>query len=168
MLDLSRINSGKLTIKRTKTDLSVLAKETVEQMSGQIKNAGCQVSVSLEPELVGYWDSYRIEQVIANLINNACRYAAQKPMTISTFRQGSNAVLVVEDQGKGIAKSDQTRIFQRFEKAENTNNGQGLGLGLFIIHQIVEAHGGSTQVESDLGQGARFRVELPLALPEKS
>jgi signal transduction histidine kinase len=71
--------------------------------------------------------------------------------------------LTVQDQGIGIAKEDQSRIFERFERAVSPNEASGLGLGLYIVKEILEAHGGSIRVESELGKGATFIVRLPLA-----
>ncbi len=110
----------------------------------------------------GNWDSFKIEQVVINLLTNATRYGRGKPVYLSFKREGQMAHIIIRDQGMGIAKENQARIFQRFERAISANEISGLGLGLYIADQIVTMHGGKIRVESEVGQGATFIVELPL------
>jgi PAS domain S-box-containing protein len=164
MLDLSRINLGKLTLHPSETNLSALTSDLVERMSGQLQSAGCPVFVDIDQGVHGQLDSYRIEQVLSNLVSNACRYARGKPVSIRLKREaGEMARLEVEDQGAGIKKEDQERIFQRFERAASMDEGSGLGLGLFVARQIVEAHEGRVELESEPGKGAKFVVRIPLS-----
>jgi len=101
--------------------------------------------------------------VLANLLSNATRYARGKPIQVQFFRASSeSAHLIVHDQGTGIRSEDQVRIFQRFERATSLDEGSGLGLGLFIVKEILDAHGGSITLESEPGKGAKFIVEIPL------
>jgi signal transduction histidine kinase len=165
MLDISRINTGKLTIRKSPVDLRELAQEIADRTLPQIASAGCTLTVDLEPEVVGHWDRYRIEQVIGNLMTNALRYASGKPIWLSVSREGANARLVVRDGGAGISPENQERIFQRFERAVSSGNISGLGLGLYICREILESHQGSIRVESEPGKGAAFIVELPLGAP---
>lgn len=165
MLDVSRINTGKLKLEISPVDLGGLVDEIVDRISPQLAAAGCEISVHSCPGLVGNWDRYRIEQVIINLLTNAARYAAGKPISIAAQREGSNARLEVRDQGHGIAPENQERIFRRFERTANSRNIDGLGLGLYICKQIVESHGGKIRVESELGKGSNFVVNLPLPTP---
>src|SRR5207237_650146 len=104
----------------------------------------------------------RIEQVLTNLISNALKYGDGKPVTIEVRAEGRAAQIVVRDRGIGISPENLGRIFGRFERAVSARNYGGLGLGLYITRQIVEAHGGSIGVESEQGQGSAFFVELPL------
>jgi signal transduction histidine kinase/PAS domain-containing protein len=163
MLDLSRINLGKLVIEKSKTDLSHLVKDLVERMVGQLQAAGCAVSTEIEPGIVAEVDSYRIEQVLTNLLSNAIRYARGTPVRVRLSSEKEDRVcLEVQDHGIGIRKEDQERIFQRFERAASIDEGSGLGLGLFVVKQIVEGHRGTITLESELGKGSTFRVWLPL------
>lgn len=110
-----------------------------------------------------------MEQVIANLLTNALKYGDGKPVSVSVSvveaPGGQRARLSVRDQGPGIGAENLERIFQRFERAVSAASisGLGLGLGLFISREIVEAHRGSIRVESALGQGSNFIVELPVS-----
>jgi PAS domain S-box-containing protein len=163
MLDLSRINHGKLTIERSQTNLSELLSDIVERGTGQLQAAGCRVSTQIEHDVVGFVDSYRIEQVVSNLLSNAARYARGSLVSVSLVRiSPATAVITVTDTGIGIHKADQERIFQRFERVGTINEGSGLGLGLFIVKQIIEAHGGQVSLESEIGRGSKFTIQLPL------
>jgi signal transduction histidine kinase len=104
--------------------------------------------------------------VVTNLLTNAMRYGDHQPVTVRLHLQDGRVLLSVRDQGLGIAKESQARIFNRFERAISASDVSGLGLGLFISQQIVEAHGGRIWVESaGPGQGATFFVELPASPP---
>jgi signal transduction histidine kinase len=122
--------------------------------------------VTGQKDLFGMWDKARTEQVITNLLSNAIKYGNGRPILIDVHEEVGRAVLLVQDQGMGIPIEDQARIFHRFERAVSAKEYSGLGLGLFIARQIVEAHGGMITVESEIGQGAIFRVELPLLVEE--
>jgi PAS domain S-box-containing protein len=163
MLDIARIRSGKLTVEMSRFDLCELAHEVVDRMKPVMAQFGVDPELTCDTSLIGDWDRFRIEQVLANLLTNAMRYGAQKPVRIRAWRKGKTAVLSVQDRGVGIAPENQTRIFNRFERAVSSNEVSGLGLGLFITRQIVEAHSGKIWVESPgLEKGAIFYVELPL------
>jgi signal transduction histidine kinase len=109
----------------------------------------------------GYWDRLRISQVVTNLLSNAVKYGAGKPVEVEFGPREDRAWLVVRDQGIGIDPADQPQIFERFERAVSSRNYGGLGLGLYIVKRIVEAHGGTIRVDSTPGAGAAFYVELP-------
>jgi PAS domain S-box-containing protein len=161
MLDFTRIGSGKLSLNLERVELSALVVDVLERFSEQLDNAGCRVSTSLDRDVSGNWDRFRIEQVFTNLLTNAMRYGKGKPITVTTGRDGGFSVLVVRDLGIGIAEENHERIFQRFERAVSASEISGLGLGLYIVKEIVLAHNGSIEVKSELGQGAEFKVKLP-------
>jgi signal transduction histidine kinase len=161
MLDVSRINAGKLLLSKSEVDLAELAHEVAERIGPQVSGAGCRLTVDADAPCIGQWDRYRVEQVIINLLTNALRYGAGKPIHLGVRDTSESAVLVVRDEGVGIAPEDQKRIFERFERAPQARNIEGLGLGLYICHQIVLGHGGTIAVESTLGEGSSFTVVLP-------
>jgi signal transduction histidine kinase len=163
LLDMSRINSGKLVLEVEIFDLSQLVRDTLERTLPQLDEAEVQLDVQIESGVIGSWDRYRIEQVVSNLLGNAIRYSAGKPLQVRVTRAEGNAVLAVRDEGPGIAPENHERIFQRFERAALATHGGGLGLGLYICREIAEAHGGSIHVDSALGAGSCFVVQLPLA-----
>ena len=162
MLDVSRIRTGKLSIRPSRFDLSALVRGLLQNFAPQIDAAESSVSLDAAEPVVGNWDEFRIEQVISNLLTNALRYGAKSPITVKVYSDNGQARVEVRDQGIGIGEENQKRIFQQFERVTAKHAVAGLGLGLFISEQIVTAHGGTITVESRIGEGALFRVCLPL------
>ncbi|WP_437812199.1 AAA family ATPase [Sorangium sp. So ce1078] len=166
LLDVTRLNAGRLTLSRAPVDLAALASEIVERMRPLLAGARSPIQLDLDEPVVGHWDPSRLEQVLINLLSNAMKYGAGMPIFVGVRRQAHRALLVVRDQGIGIAEADQSRIFERFERAVSVRNFGGLGLGLYIARSILASHGGSIRVDSKPGAGATFVVELPLNPPE--
>ena len=162
MLDVSRIRTGKLSIRPSRFDLSVAVGNLLESFAAQVSAAQSSVNYRAGQPVIGQWDEFRIEQVVSNLLTNALRYGAKKPIDVSVYMQGDQAVIEVTDQGIGISEENQQRIFHQFERIAGSHVVTGLGLGLFISEQIVAAHNGQITVHSALGEGAMFRVCLPL------
>ncbi|WP_338923264.1 hybrid sensor histidine kinase/response regulator [Pseudomonas silesiensis] len=162
MLDVSRIRTGKLSIRPTRFDLSALVEDLLQNFAPQIEAAESSVTLQAGHPVVGHWDEFRIEQVISNLLTNALRYGAKSPITVKVYSESGQALVEVQDLGIGIGEENQKRIFQQFERVSAKHAVAGLGLGLFISEQIVTAHGGSITVQSRIGEGALFRVCLPL------
>ena len=162
MLDVSRIRTGKLSIRPSRFDLSVAVGNLLESFAAQVSAAQSSVNYRAGQPVIGQWDEFRIEQVVSNLLTNALRYGAKKPIDVSVYMQGDQAVIEVADQGIGISEENQQRIFHQFERIAGSHVVTGLGLGLFISEQIVAAHNGQITVHSALGEGAMFRVCLPL------
>ncbi|ARU86528.1 hybrid sensor histidine kinase/response regulator [Pseudomonas sp. M30-35] len=162
ILDVSRIRTGKLSIRRAQVDLGDLTEQVLDRYSAQLNESGCTLSSDIATGVVGNWDAFRIEQVIINLLTNAMRYGAKKPIIVRVFADNQFAYLQVQDHGVGISEQDQQRIFGQFERVNTNQSAQGLGLGLFITEQIVTAHQGQISVASRQGEGAMFAVTLPL------
>ena len=162
MVDVSRIKSGRLSIRPEAANLSQLLQRVVEGMAQQAQAAGCAIQLSIEDDVTGFWDEFRIEQVVINLLTNAFRYGCSKPVDVSLARGDEVAEICVRDHGIGIAPDAQQKIFQKFERLDSTNVREGLGMGLYIAKQLVGAHEGDIKVESVPGEGAAFRVVLPL------
>ncbi|WP_437522065.1 AAA family ATPase [Sorangium sp. So ce726] len=166
LLDVTRLNAGRLTLARAPLDLAALTREVVERMHQQLADARCRTQLELEGPVIGDWDASRMEQVLINLLSNALKYGAGGPIHVIVHADGERALLVVRDHGMGIAETDQARIFERFERAVSVRNFGGLGLGLYIVRWIVTSHGGTIRVESKPGAGATFIVELPFHAAE--
>ena len=162
MLDVSRIRTGKLSIRPTQVDLGKLVASVVENFAPQMEASGCTLLFQRPEPVIGLWDEFRIEQVLANLLTNAMRYGAGKPVQVNVSTTAAGACIEVRDHGIGISQKSLERIFCQFERAEGSESSAGLGLGLFIAEQIIKAHSGLIQVESEEGKGALFRVLLPL------
>lgn len=169
MTDVSRIRTGQLSMRPTNTDLVALATRLIDQFSRQIDIAQSRATVHASAPIIALVDEFRIEQALTNLLTNAIRHCAEKPIDIYIERirdQGDAraefASIVVRDYGKGIDPTDRERIFEQFERGSNEHKGSGLGLGLFIANQIVLAHGGKLSAEGSPGEGAAFRMVLPL------
>ncbi|MHB2247938.1 hybrid sensor histidine kinase/response regulator [Pseudomonas fitomaticsae] len=162
MLDVSRIRTGKLSIRPSHFDLAQLVGTLLQNFAQQIEAAETEVSFTATDPVEGQWDEFRIEQVVSNLLTNALRYGGKSPIQVRVYRAGNEARVEVQDQGIGISEENQKRIFQQFERVSAKTVVAGLGLGLFISEQIVAAHGGSIVVESKINEGALFRVCLPL------
>ncbi len=163
LLDVSRIATGHLTLTRESFELGDCAADVAERFREQVIQAGSTIEVHRERSTAGQWDRLRVEQVISNLIGNALKYAAGSSIDISVSGSADEAVLVVSDQGPGISQADQSRVFQRFERAASAMHYGGMGLGLYVTNQICQAHGGSIAIEAVVPHGARFVVRLPKA-----
>ena len=121
-----------------------------------------RVEVEGAEPLIGEWDRFLLDQVVTNLLGNAIKYGAGAPVHVTLTSTQDAARLSVRDRGIGIAPEDQARIFERFERAVSDRHYGGLGLGLWIARQVVEAHGGTIRFESTPGKRTTFIVELPL------
>jgi signal transduction histidine kinase len=161
LLDVSRLAKGTLDLRPEDCDLAQIATETAERLQVEAQRAGCKLTTHAGGPVPGHWDALRLEQVVTNLLSNAIKYGAGSPIELRVFCNQASASLSVEDHGIGIAEQDQARIFTRFERAVPLRNYGGLGLGLYIARQIVEAHGGTIDIHSSVGQGSRFTVSLP-------
>ncbi len=163
MLEITRLGNGILKINKEYIYLNQLIRDTLERMSDSIEASGSAVRLELTEDLNGYWDRKRIEQIFINLINNALKYGQGTAITIKTKRDNSWARIEVKDLGRGLPHEAHERIFNRFERNISASEVSGMGLGLFITRQLVEAHGGQIWVESaGVGHGSTFILEIPL------
>lgn len=162
MLDASRVSVGKLNLTRARMNLNDLIHLVLERHTPQLESTKNKVSFSASEVVIGHWDHFRLEQVMSNLLSNSMKYAAGSNIEITLNKRENNAELRIKDFGMGISKEMHHKIFNRFERAISSNNISGLGLGLYITHEILYRHGGTIRVESELNQGATFIIELPI------
>jgi signal transduction histidine kinase len=154
LLDSSQIGAGHLTLNLSELDLAALAREVVGRAGGAIE-------LDAPAAVVGRWDQARLEVLLTNLISNAVKYGDGKPVEVSVLASPTVAVLRVRDHGIGIGEEHQARVFRRFERAVSSKRYPGLGLGLWIVKEIVDAMHGRIELESRPGEGATFTVTLP-------
>jgi signal transduction histidine kinase len=162
LLDVSRIAAGRVELQLERGDLRAVAGEAAARLGDEATRNGCTIALHETGPVAAEFDPARIEHVLANLLTNAIKYGRGKPIEISVEQDQHAALLRVRDHGIGVPSEQQGRIFDRFTRAVSVREYGGLGLGLFISKQIVDAHGGSIRVESTPGEGATFVVELPL------
>jgi PAS domain S-box-containing protein len=163
LLDVSRIATGRLELSKQSVDLVQLAREAIDRYADEAKRVGSEMVLEGDASMQGSWDALRLEQVFANLLGNALKYAAGSSVTIRVSGRDGEARFEVADRGPGIGAEDVARIFGRFERAAPSRHYGGLGLGLYIARQVVEAHGGTIGVHETPGGGATFSVVLPRA-----
>lgn len=168
LLDVSHIARGDLRLDVEPVDLVKIVREVVRGFEAQARLAGTPwlVEVKESGPVVGRWDGLRIQQIVTNLVSNAVKYGASEPVRITVATDSATATLEVEDHGIGIPTEAHQRIFGRFERAVSARHFGGLGLGLYVARQLVEAMGGTIGVISQPAEGARFVVQLPLLVAE--
>jgi PAS domain S-box-containing protein len=161
LLDVTQVSAGKLALRREPLDLVDVVRDAMGRWREALARAGCPLELRVDRSVPGEWDRLRVEQVIDNLLENAVKFGAGKPVEIVVDASNGSAHLAVADHGIGISPDDQRRIFERFERAVPETHYGGFGLGLWIVRNIVEAHGGDIRVSSEPGKGSRFHVTLP-------
>jgi signal transduction histidine kinase len=165
MLDVARIVNGRIDLDMETLDLCELAHQVVARFLSQATSSGASLSAESCRPVVGRFDRLKLEQVIANLLSNAIKYGAGKPIVVRVRGEEPWAVLEVQDHGAGIPLEDQERIFGRFQRASAGHKRASLGLGLYIVRSLVDAHGGSVRLLSHPGQGSTFTVLIPWEQP---
>jgi two-component system OmpR family sensor kinase len=162
LLDVSRIAAGNLRIEVAEVNLSALIRGVVSRTAIAAQRARCRLDDELQEGVVGMWDPLALEQVAENLLTNATKFGAGKPIAVILCSDRQTAKLIVRDEGIGISEEDRARIFQRFEQAVTRREHGGFGIGLWLANQLVVAMGGTIIIESAPGEGTAFTVMLPL------
>ena len=161
LLDAQQV-AGEIVLARGTVDLADLVHDVASRLRRRAELVGSSLHVTM-PAIRGDWDRLRLEQILTNLLVNALKYGAGKPIDVSGQQDDTYALVEIRDHGIGIAADDSERIFEKFARAVPRAYG-GLGLGLYITRRLVEAHGGTISVESAVGEGSTFRVRLPLTV----
>lgn len=162
LVDVTRLRLGKLEIKRTKTNITTIVLNVLTKFKDNIRLSGNHVSFVHDGDMVGYWDQTRLEQLFSNLLSNALKYGEGKPIKMELRKEEDRILFSISDEGPGIPQQLQGKVFERFERAADSKKISGLGLGLYVSRQIVEAHKGEISLESQPGKGAKFIVSLPV------
>jgi signal transduction histidine kinase len=163
LLDVTQISAGRIALRPEPLDLGGVVRAAMERWRDDLLRAHCSLDLRLSDGVVGRWDRARVEQIIDHLLANAVKFGAGKPVEVAAEADGERAHLVVRDHGIGIAPDDQRRVFERFERAVPTRHYGGFGLGLWVVRNLVQAHGGEVLMWSRPGEGSRFEVVLPLS-----
>jgi len=163
LLQATQLERGELSLERSQVDLGELASEVLARFQSNLEVAGCEASIHCDARVVGWWDRVRLDQVLSNLVSNAAKFGAGRPIEIDVSEREGIARIVVRDHGIGIDPDRQAYIFERFGRGVSAEHYGGLGLGLYICRKIIEQHGGSLVVESRLDAGAAFTAELSCA-----
>jgi PAS domain S-box-containing protein len=160
LLDVSRLSSGRIDLQPEPMNLGLAVCEVISSFEAELAVARCKLVFAERGDSSGYWDRVRLEQICRNLLSNAIRFGAGRPIEVLVDADHDFATLEVRDHGVGIARDQQTRIFERFERGVEQRSG-GFGIGLWVVKNICVALGGTISVESEPGEGARFTVMLP-------
>jgi signal transduction histidine kinase len=163
MLDISRLQTGQLTILRAPLDIGALARRVADDVRPTLTQHSLACSLPDAPLMIE-GDELRLEQVLQNLLSNAVKYSPDGgPITVQVERQGERVCIAVADQGIGIPQANLPRLFERFYRADNVDPYQisGMGIGLYVVRAIVELHGGEVAVASPEAGGSIFTVHLP-------
>ncbi len=163
MLDIARINTGRLSFRKEPVRLDEVLTEVVDRMNYLFEKELTELTLAAAPEIVLSLDRVRMEQVITNVLTNALRYGQKKPVHVKLEKAHAFAVISVTDHGLGMSSDILDKIFNRYERGVNLHEFSGLGLGLYISRQIIEAHGGKIEASSEgPGLGSVIRISIPL------
>jgi signal transduction histidine kinase len=163
LMDISEAESGAMHLRREPVRLAAVVAHAVD-LYREVADAKGVVLTALTPDdVVVTADGTRLEQVSANLIDNAVKYTpAGGRVDVEVLKDGGRALLRVRDTGTGIPANELPRIWDRLFRGDTSRAERGLGLGLSLVKAVVEAHGGTVEVESEPGRGSVFTVSLPL------
>jgi signal transduction histidine kinase len=162
LLDASRLGDGHLVLLPERCNLVAVIRDVLASAAHEFQVSRCPIDLDVPDEpVIGWWDPMRLEQIVGNLLSNASRYGAGRPISIRITATADIAEVRVRDHGIGIAPADLARIFQRFERASNVGRSAGFGIGLWIVAELCRVMGGEITVESTVGEGATFTITLP-------
>lgn len=166
VLNFAKMEEGRREFVFEKTDITSLLEDLISSVQERVRHAGFAIQIEMKDSLPFIRaDKDALVQAVNNLIDNAIKYSGKiKKVEVKVFKEDQNVVIAVKDFGIGIKKEEKDKIFDRFYRGgdELTRNVKGSGLGLTLVKQIVKAHKGRVQVESESGKGSTFFIKLPL------
>jgi signal transduction histidine kinase/DNA-binding response OmpR family regulator len=168
LLDVSRITAGKLAMRMERCDIGTIVQEGVQALQASWPHRVIELELPKRMPIQIDADPDRIEQVVVNLVTNACKYSPpDQPVHVRVRREQTQVRISVQDHGPGLSPAQQTQLFERFARladvAQQDGSGVGLGLGLYICKTIIERHGGTMEIQSQVGRGSTFSFTVPLA-----
>jgi signal transduction histidine kinase len=162
LLDVSRITGGNLCLLPVPCDLAIVVKTVIETFADAARHAGSRIDTDLPPSLPGTWDQLALEQIIGNLVSNAIKYGASRPVMVRLTGSDDAVHLQFRDRGPGMSTEHRGRIFEHFERVVGpSDRHSGFGIGLWVIRHLVEAMHGTIAVEDAQGGGTIVDVALP-------
>jgi signal transduction histidine kinase len=161
LVDISRMREGRLVLERSRVALAEVVRQVIDRQV--LDDSGTSITLEVKGNPAGHWDRTRIDQIVGNLVGNAVKYGAGKPITVTVSGDESTATLVVRDEGYGIPPEEQQHLFHRFFRGARGAEAQGFGLGLWIVQQLVTLHEGTVGLHSEVGKGSTFTVVLPVS-----
>ncbi len=165
LLDYSRVEAGRAQAAYQQIDLAELTADLASSFRSIIEKAGMQLDVQVQPiEHATFVDRQMWEKIVLNLLSNAFKYTLKGNITVLLKQEGKHAILQVHDTGVGIPQTELPHMFERFHRVENTagRTHEGTGIGLSLVHELVQLHGGDISVESTEGVGSTFTVTIPV------
>ena len=165
LLDLSRLEAGRTQPNFVETDLAALTSELASMFEGPMQKAGMKFTIDCKPlPQPVFVDRDMWEKIVSNLLSNAFKFTFEGEVRVSMHGENGLAVLTVSDSGTGIPAAELPNIFQRFHRVQNSKSRthEGTGIGLALVQELVQLHGGKVEVESELDRGTTFRVLMPV------
>ncbi|WP_437754070.1 sensor histidine kinase [Sorangium sp. So ce1389] len=163
ILDLSALETGKLQLSRRAVNLRVLVDQVMREASAAARDKPVQLRVTGDHGLVAHADPRRVRQILTNLVSNAVKFTARGSVTVHIAARGRYAAIIVQDTGPGIPPEETSAVFEEYRQTGDVRSRRaGTGLGLSIARRLVLMHGGTIQLESELGRGSTFTITLPI------
>ncbi|CAN97383.1 MULTISPECIES: sensor histidine kinase [Sorangium] len=163
ILDLSALETGKLQLSRRAVNLRALVDQVMREASAAARDKPLQLRVTGDHALVAHADPRRVRQILTNLVSNAVKFTARGSVTVNITGRGRYAAIVVQDTGPGIPPEETSAVFEEYRQTGDVRSRRaGTGLGLSIARRLVLMHGGTIQLESELGRGSTFTITLPM------
>jgi signal transduction histidine kinase len=161
LLDVARIRAGTMTFDLSRVNLTEVVRGVAQRLAPDLGRSGSALTISAPDRIEGIWDRSRLDQVVTNLLSNAIKFGLGRGIEIELSSTPSLARLAIRDHGIGIPTDRHDAVFRAFERAVSARNYGGLGLGLYIVHEIVSGLGGTIRLESEPGTGTTVSIELP-------
>ncbi|MGE0173267.1 MAG: PAS domain S-box protein [Oligoflexales bacterium] len=163
MLDVSRVTSGTFKLSYEEVRLDEMAGDVLHRLRPLLSEARIHYTARCSESIVARCDRLKMEQVLMNLISNATKYAPSRPLEIDIRKDAHSAIITVRDHGPGIPQEDRERIFEAFKRLKE-READGLGLGLYIVREIIKAHEGKIGIDPNVTDGTAFIIEIPLRI----